>query len=121
MPYALLSDRNACAARNYAGKQQYFADKFQAWKAKNPKRYAYLGQRHTCKQRGVLFDIGFKDWVEWWGEDFCKRGKKSTDLCMCRYGDSGSYRLGNIYKATNLENKAGARIKDEGLHEDIPY
>jgi len=123
MPYASLADRQACAARNYAGKRGYFADKHLRWKQANPKRYAYLGQRHTSNQRGVVFSITFEEWVGWWGADFAKRGRKNQDLSMCRYGDCGPYEMGNIYKDTNIGNKCGPRHKerDEGLHDDVPY
>lgn len=87
----------------------------------NPKLHAYWGQRHTCKQRGIEFNMTFDEWAGWWGDDFALRGCKENDLCMCRYSDEGPYEIGNIYKDTNLNNKLGPREKDEGLHEDIPF
>jgi len=121
MPYASLADRNACAARNYAGKRSYFREKHRGWRERNPKRYAWLGQRHTSSQRNIDFNLTFEQFVEFWGVDFSKRGRKMVQMCMARYEDKGAYEMGNIYKTTNADNKAGPREKDEGLHENIPY
>lgn len=121
MPYASVADRQACSARNYAGKRAYFKDKLLEWRQRNPRRYGFVGQRNTAKRRGVRFNLTFEQWRDWWGADFVLRGRKRTELCMCRYGDTGPYELGNIYKATNAENRESPRSKDEGLHEDIPF
>lgn len=121
MAYACYDDHLANSIDRYDRDKGYFKSKFQRWKAKNPKRYAFLGQRHTCKQRGIHFGMTFNEWVKFWGDDFHRRGRRMNDLQMCRYDDIGAYVIGNVYKATNMENKAGPRTKDEGLHEDIPY
>lgn len=105
MPYADPADRVKHDAKLYVSKKGYYAKKFQSWKLKNPKRYAFLGQRHTSKQRGVKFDLTFEEWKEFWGEDFWKRGKEPSDLVMARHGDKGAYELDNIYKTTGKENK----------------
>jgi hypothetical protein len=60
----------------------------------------------------VEFNLTFEEWVEWWGENFWRRGRKPGDLQMCRYGDEGAYELGNIYMATLEENDAGPRFKN---------
>lgn len=112
MPYADIADVRAAAAKAYTADKGYFATKFQHWKAKNPKRYAWLGQRHTSRQRGVEFNLTFEQWRDWWGEDFHLRGKRVSDLQMCRYGDKGAYELGNIYKATKHENQVSPRLKE---------
>lgn len=121
MPYADYEQTKARARWRYQQNKQYHLDKAKQWHADNPKRSAYLGQRHTCNQRDIEFNLTFDQWVDFWGTDFSRRGRKMQDLCMCRYGDKGAYEVGNIYKATNAENKCGPREKDEGLHEDIPY
>lgn len=121
MPYARERDKVAHSARYYEANKRAAKKRARQWKVDNPLRYAWLGQRHTSKQRGVEFNLTFEQFKEFWGSDFCLRGKRNHDLQMCRYGDNGHYELGNIYKATKSENKAGPREKDEGLHEDIPY
>lgn len=121
MPYANPEDKRAHSRRYYAKRTDYYKAKCYAHRAENPKLHAYWGQRHTCKQRAIPFRMTFEEWVEWWGDDFERRGAGRNQLCMCRYADRGAYELGNIYKATNAENKAGPEYKDDGLHEDIPY
>jgi len=112
MPYANPADKVARSKRQYKEKKGYFATKFARWKARNPKKYAFLGQRHTSKQRGVEFNLTFEEWVAFWGDDFDKRGTAPHKLQMGRYGDTGAYEVGNIYKATKAENQGGPRYKE---------
>lgn len=111
MPYALEVDKQARSARHYADNREYFSKKHQRWKDENPKKYAFLGQRHTSKQRGVEFNLTFAEWVAFWGDDFHLRGIRNENLQMCRYGDVGAYEVGNIYKDTKLINRIGPRAK----------
>jgi len=113
MPYARIEDVQACSRRRYVRDPGYFAGKHATWKQKNPKRYAWLGQRHTSKQRGVEFNLTFEEFVEFWGDDFETRGTGWGQLQMGRYGDVGAYEVGNIYKATKEENQVGPRYKEE--------
>ena len=115
MPYADYANTLAHAARRYESDKPYHWNKAQRWKAENPKRYAWLGQRNTSKRRGVEFNLTFEEWRDFWGSDFHKRGRKMDDLCMGRYGDVGAYELGNIYKCTNRENKGAPRLKPDIL------
>jgi hypothetical protein len=121
MPYANVEDKARNSAARYKADPEYFKRKGQLHKEMFPALHALWGQRHTSKQRGVEFKLTFDEWFAWWGSDLPYRGRKPPQLQMCRYGDSGAYELGNIYKATQAENDAGPREKDEGLHEDIPY
>ncbi len=113
MPHKNKADKAICSAKRYLAKKGYFASKYRRWKAANPKRYAFLGQRHTSKQRGVVFNITFEEWRDWWGNDFHRRGKENDDLQMCRYGDEGPYEIGNIYKDTKANNKLGPKTKED--------
>jgi len=113
MPYKHVADKVARSSRQYQNKKGYFASKYQRWKAANPKRCAFLGQRHTSKQRGVEFNLSFEEWCDFWGADFIFRGIKNDDLQMCRYGDEGPYEIGNIYKDTKENNKLGPKTKEE--------
>ena len=121
MPYKDPEDARKRAKRHCEANKDYYANKFQRHKRENPKKHAYYGQKHTAKQRAIPFKMTFEEWEKWWGDDFELRGRGPFQLCMCRYGDRGSYELGNIYKATNQDNKMGPREKDEGLHDDIPF
>ena len=76
-----------------------------AYRLRNPKRTAYLRQLHHAKQRGINFKFTLKEWIEWWGTDFDKRGRSNTDLCMARIGDQGAYEPSNVVKTTHLNNR----------------
>lgn len=113
MPYKNKQDRMANDVKRYNGKKAYYQKNFQGWKLKNPKRYAFLGQRHSSNQRGVEFNLTFKEWEDFWGDRFWKRGREPNDLVMGRYGDVGAYEIGNIYITTGKENAKGALFKPE--------
>jgi len=113
MPYARTEDEKARSRRHYLRDTSYFVEKHATWKQKNPKKYAYLGQRHTSKQRGIEFNLTFEEFVEFWGNDFERRGTGYGQLQMGRYGDVGAYEVGNIYMVTKEENSLGPRYKEE--------
>lgn len=121
MPYACYAENLERAKYRYEKNPAYYREKALRWVAANRKRKAWLDQRATSKRRGVEFNLTFEEYVEFWGDDYHRKGRKMADLCMGRYSDRGAYEVGNIYKATNAENKCGPREKDEGLHEDIPF
>jgi len=105
MPFLHKWAEQAYQRARYRAYREQSRIKTQRWKLKNPKRYAYLGQRHTSKQRGIEFNLTFEEFVEFWGDDFSCRGTKNPeDLQMCRYDDEGPYQIGNIYKASKSEN-----------------
>jgi hypothetical protein len=65
---------------------------------------AYNKQQSRAKYRGIGWEISFDEWCAWWGNDFDQRGRNVGDLQMCRIGDVGPYKLGNIYKGTPRDN-----------------
>lgn len=79
------------------------------WELANPIQAAYHKQGRTAKARGIGWEITYEEWLVWWGDDLPRRGKRRDDLCMCREGDAGPYRLDNIYKDTVSGNIAFAR------------
>lgn len=99
----------AKSARDYANNKRARLAVKKQYRIDNPHRMAFLYQRKSAKRRGVVFQITFEEWRDWWGDRFQYRGKGPDDLNMCRYADEGSYRLGNIYVASGSENKAGPR------------
>ena len=109
MPYANPEDKRRRERERYQERKDYYKKKAKRWKANNLKRARYLEQKSRAKARGVPWEITFDEWVNWWGADWEKRGKKELDLCMARYDDEGPYKIGNIYKATNIENKEAPR------------
>ena len=62
-------------------------------------------QRQHAQQRGIPWELTFEQWVAWWGDDYAQRGRRADDLVMARHGDVGPYALGNIYKATQAQNR----------------
>lgn len=122
MPYANYEDHLKNSKARYERDRDTWRRRAADWAAKNKKRKCWLDQRATSKRRGVEFNLTFEEYCEFWGDDFEKKGRKYDDLCMGRYDDDGPYEVGNIYKCTNRENKAGPKPKpDPGDHPDIPY
>jgi transcription elongation factor GreA-like protein len=55
--------------------------------------------------RGIEFDLTFKEWNDWWlSHGVNKQTDKRSDLCMCRFNDTGPYALDNIYLGTRSRN-----------------
>lgn len=94
---------------------------------KRDKQGAYAKAKHRAKTRGIPFHFTSAEWIEWWGEDFERRGNGLDDLQMCRLNDEGAYEQGNVYKATkrqNIEDRNrfgswGKRVLDEEEVEEI--
>lgn len=64
----------------------------------------YVAHKNRSLRRGIGWEISFKEWVDWWGEDIHRRGTGRDQLGMCRFRDEGPYKVGNIYKGTPKEN-----------------
>ncbi len=75
-----------------------------AWTKANSKKSAFCDQKGHAKTRGIPFLFTFDQWVEWWGDDYAKRGRTRDALQMCRHGDIGPYAPWNVYKATLIQN-----------------
>ena len=85
--------------RYYEKNKDKVAEKKRQWRKDNPKRYAYTNQKNNAERLGIDFLLTFEEWCDWWGDDFCDRGKNKGKLVMARYGGKGPYALGNIKKA----------------------
>ncbi len=64
-------------------------------------RRAFKAQVDSSKQRGIVFNFTFEEWIKWWkqqlGPDWFKmRGKRKHQYCMARFKDEGPYEPGNI-------------------------
>jgi hypothetical protein len=76
----------------------------------SPERAAYLAQKRAASKRGIPWEFTFESWVEFWGEDFARRGCSGPDsLCMARLGDTGPYAPWNVEKATLAQNTMEAQ------------
>lgn len=81
----------------------------------NP-RTAWRQQAIAASQRGIIFELTFEDWINWWevnlGSDwFEKRGKKRGQFVMARIEDKGPYKIGNIKCITSEANAREVAIK----------
>ncbi len=65
---------------------------------------AYRSQKHNAARRGIGWELTFKQWCDWWGEDIERRGTRRGCLQMQRYMDRGPYALGNIKKGEPADN-----------------
>ena len=73
----------------------------------------YICHKSRATQRGILFNLTFEEWDSWWlshgvDKNLPPPKKNKNTLCCCRYGDQGSYEIGNIYCATVSQN-----VKDQ--------
>lgn len=74
-----------------------------------PRETPYLKEYHmqkaTAKQRGVPFNLTFKEWRDWWGTDVDKRGRNRPDaMVMALINTEIGYQLDNIVKRTKSEH-----------------
>ncbi len=97
----VLIDGESRRARTRAAQRQLAKD--------HPRHTAFRVQARQAKHRGIRFLLTFEEWVAWWGDNLQLRGRGPDGLCMCRYGDEGPYRVGNIYMASGSENSSGSR------------
>ena len=73
------------------------------WKIDNPEKAAFLDQRAHSKERGIGFELTFKEWLGYWTpENFAQRGKNG--LVMSRHDDKGPYAIGNVAIITAAQN-----------------
>ena len=96
--------------RHYEANKERIASKQQEWRENNPERWAYLTQKQHAKRRGIEFLFSFEEWVEWWGDDFERRGCGPDDLQMARNDDVGPYHPDNVYKSTTADNASLGNI-----------
>ena len=70
-----------------------------------PKWKRYREQKYAAGSRNIDWQFTLETWLEWWGEDYHRRGQKANDLCMARHNDTGPYHPDNVYKCTQRQNK----------------
>lgn len=66
----------------------------------------YKMQKRNATARGIPFLLSFEQWLSVWNESgkMDQRGRGADKYCMCRYGDLGSYEVGNVFIGTGEEN-----------------
>lgn len=113
----IASNRRALYARN-GGKEQaraYYEANREKMNAisreeKSTPWGKFRTQKSQAKRRGIEWNFTFEQWIEWWGEDFDRRGRGPNDLVMARFGDTGPYSPENVRKATVAENHSEANL-----------
>jgi len=61
---------------------------------------AFQQQIRDSRVRNIEFKFTYEEWINWWGVDILKKGRKSGQLVMARYKDQGCYEPTNCYKST---------------------
>ena len=66
----------------------------------------YKTQERNALSRGIQFLLSFDQWLAIWTESgkLDQRGRGAEKFCMCRYGDTGLYEIGNVFIGTGREN-----------------
>ena len=85
-----------------------------AHRARHPRRYAFENHRSRARRQGIEFLFTFEAWVEWWGDDFVRRGNAPTDLVCARRGDTGPYSPSNCVKLLKRVNVKHMRRRQRG-------
>lgn len=69
-------------------------------------------QRQNAKNRGVGWDMTFKQWWDIWQESghWHERGRRADGYVMGRYGDSDGYTPDNVYICTLRQNSMDGYI-----------
>lgn len=71
-------------------------------------RQRFTTQKGGAARRGIEWKFTFPQWLEWWGEDYFRRGTGHDQLQMQRYHDKGVYELGNVHKGYPRDNSKTA-------------
>ncbi len=66
---------------------------------------AYADHQRNAYKRQIDFKMTFSEWWGFWSEHYTRRGGESWQLCMARIGDEGAYEVGNVYIATQDQNR----------------
>jgi len=66
----------------------------------------YKMQKQNATARGIPFLLSYEQWLNIWVDSgkLHERGRGANKFCMCRYGDIGSYEVGNVFIGTGREN-----------------
>jgi hypothetical protein len=86
--------------RANTGQTQEFKDRTNEYRSSPKERY--LAQKNQAKARGIGFEISFEDWWALWEGRWEERGK--AKVMMCRLGDTGPYKVGNVRIDTHENN-----------------
>jgi hypothetical protein len=73
--------------------------------------YAYRDHERRAQKRNIPFRLTYEQWLQVWTDSghLHERGRLGHEYCMSRYGDAGSYELGNVFIQTNSQNISQAQ------------
>ena len=68
----------------------------------------YAQQQSTAKMRSIAWKLTFPEWWKIWQDSghYSERGRGGNRYAMCRFGDTGAYKVGNVEIITNAQNAA---------------
>ena len=85
-------------------------------------RRKFNHQKYTAKTRQIEWHFTLDTWIEWWGEDIDKRGRKKGQLVMARKGDIGPYHPDNVFKCYQEDNvryaQSGKKVTRNSDHQE---
>src|SRR3954454_6072443 len=86
-------------------------------------RGAFYNHRSRAARRGIPFMFTMEEWWQWWSEDdkWSRRGRRTDELVMARFGDAGPYCPGNVYSATASQNLKDVDPCKRSLAGKSPY
>lgn len=72
----------------------------------NDMKMAFKAQRNSADNRGIGWNLTPQEWLNIWQTSghLNSRGTGSSDYCMARLDDAGTYEVGNIVIVTNADN-----------------
>lgn len=77
----------------------------------------YQHRDNATRLRHVGWELTFEDWWSVWQESgrWEQRGRAVNSYCMCRVGDIGSYKIGNVFIGKFSENSRTTKKKKSTL------
>jgi len=75
----------------------------------------YFEHRQNANHRGIPFELTFDEWLQIWQDSgkWQLRGKGKGSYVMSRVGDTGPYKVGNVYINSHEQNASDARRGDK--------
>lgn len=79
-----------------------------------PPAIAFRSQRNAAKNRGIEWNLSFREWWTIWEESgqWENRGREYGNYCMARFGDTGPYEADNVEIVTVTQNIREVRLRE---------
>jgi len=78
---------------------------------------AYMQQRNQAQFRGEDWQLTFEEWLNLWGQDFDRRGRRGDNLCLTRWDLEDSWTVTNCILMSRRDHmqRCGRRSHDENV------